>query len=379
MTMHQTTDSTGAIELRNDFDYRPHVLRTDPTPPAFDAAAYLGRRLDLDLLHQGDLEEGLVCILQIWNQFAIAPIAVDSLARALHGFIATVQAAGHTSWLSIPSDVIERFVTGGASPEPVLPTGVRRLRKNAVHGAYLALIDAGIIEFSPAEGMDPAPEDVRTDLRGKRRDYAQETKTRRAYESRAHVRAATHDEVLLTRLATRLADTSRATHLCAAAVAICSSTATTSEAPQILWAAYDDDATAPALDLPGRMYPGNVAERNISARTVTLDPWAAEALAAWRTEKSRTRPLDEHASILYGGNQALTSNSAQIGVDRQVRNALQIADLDSITGLTAGSLRLWAACAEVTDYPGLQAGARRAGTQPLTLHRQVAHLGERAL
>ena len=246
-----------------------------------------------------------------------------------------------------------------------------------MHGAYLALIDAGVTTFSAAEGINPCPAEVRTDSRGKHRDNPIETKTRRAYDARVHVRAATGDEVLLTRLATRtrMAGTSRATHLCAAAVAVCTSAATTSEAPQILWS----DLAGATLSLSGRIHPGHVAECNIAARTVTLDPWAASALAAWRAEKASARAVDPSASMLYSGSQALTSNSAQVGTDQQVRKALAIADLENIPGLTAGSLRLWAACHTVTDYPSLQTAAAKAGVEPLTLHRQVSHLGERGL
>lgn len=54
------------------------------------------------------------------------------------------------------------------------------------------------------------------------------------------------------------------------------------------------------------------------------------------------------------------------------------AGLSDTRGLSAGSLRLWAATKDATDPGTAAAGARRAGIRFATLHRQVHQLGERA-
>ena len=277
---------------------------------------------------------------------------------------------GFTTWHEIPREVITQFI----SRDKDAGDDTCRLRKNAVHGAYLALRDAGLFDGpSPAEGIDPVPSAVRADQRGKHLGDATPKRKRRPFADRVHVRPTSDDEILIIRLATRLAGTSRTRGLPAAAVAICSSSATTTEAPQVLWRQLQNHD----MDLAGRCAEPGREETAIAARTVRLDDWAATVLEDWRQERSEVRPVDPSASILYNGAQTLDSLSAQASADKQVRKALEIADLVREVGLSAGSLRLWAAARHVTTFASLEAGAAAAGIEPLTLLRQITQQGDR--
>jgi hypothetical protein len=370
-TVQSTATATVPV-APSRYEYTPYVLRTDPTIAASTISAVSAKPLDPAAASTGTFTATLPVITGIWAQVSPDPAALTATVDVVHAFTALAQEHGFTTWVGLPTEVIRDFVDQG---EPRLSDDVRRLRKNAVHGAYLALIDAGLHQpFSPAEGINPVPDQVRCDERGKRPGNAK-PKVRRSYSQRTHVRPASHDEILLIRLACRLAGTSRTRHLPAAAVALCSVSATSSEAPQVRWRDLHDGA----VDLAGRPVEPGREETAIAARTVTLDPWAAQALAAWTRERNAASSDSPEASVLYRGDQELTSNSAGISTDQQVRKALQIADLRREPGLTVGSLRLWAAARLVTDVPTLVQGAAVAGVDPLTLHRQITQQGERAL
>jgi hypothetical protein len=188
--------------------------------------------------------------------------------------------------------------------------------------------------------------------------------------------------MLLVRLATRLAVTSRTQHLPAAAVAICSSSATAAEAAQVLWAHVQTEAT-PQMSLPGQLATTGPAQHRIAPRTVALDPWAAEALADWRTERgAKDKPgnasrVASGRSVIYTGGKALDSDSARIAADQQIGKAVQIADLNRELGFSAGSLRLWAAARHVNEFATLIHAADIAGLDPLELHRQITRAADR--
>ena len=59
----------------------------------------------------------------------------------------------------------------------------------------------------------PSQADARKNLRGKRKHDPLPKKTRKPYNERTHTRPATHDEVLITRLASRLVHSRTALHL----------------------------------------------------------------------------------------------------------------------------------------------------------------------
>ena len=341
------------------YDYTRYVLRTDPTCPPSAATADLGGQdVDLAAAMIGEFDATAPVIAGIWQQLTPGTVALEEMLAVTQAFTRFATRRGLRTWQAIPTKVIRDFI---CLPDPLITDSARKLRKNAVHGAYLALTDAALFDAtSPARGIHPAPPPTRR-------------AAPRAGRAPVHLRSATHDEILLIRLACRLAGTGRTQHLPAAAVALCTSAATTSEAAQVCWKDLASDA---AVTFAGRPAATPGSEKLIAARTVPLDPWAAQALAAWRTERSAHRPVDPGASMLYGGNQMLTSNTAQACTDRQIAKAMDLADLRDQPGLTAGSLRLWAAARNITTLATLIEGAALAGVDPLTLRRHLTAPGD---
>ncbi|SDC45227.1 hypothetical protein SAMN05660690_1494 [Geodermatophilus telluris] len=360
------------------YDYTRILRRTDPTiAPLF--LADLDQAVDVSAEMTGDLTATLPVIADIWQQVSPDPDTTANMLGVLVAFSTTATAAGATTWHDVPTELITEFIhaSGRAAGE------VCRLRKNVVHGAYLALYDAGLFDdVSPAAGIDPVRGEIRTDERGRRRGNAQQTRTRKADADLVAIRTATHDEMLILRLATRLAVTSRTQQLPAAAVAICSSSATAAEAAQVLWAHVQTDAT-PQMSLPGQLAVTGPTLHRIAPRTVALDPWAAEALTDWRTErKAKDKPgnasrVASGQSVIYTGGKALDSDSARIAADQQIGKAVEIADLNRELGFSAGSLRLWAAARHVTEFASLIHAAAIAGIDPLELHRQMIRAADR--
>jgi hypothetical protein len=341
-------------QTTDPYNYSRILRRTDPVSPPLPLPE-TDQPIDVAAEITGNLTAALPAIADIWQQVSPDPDATCQMLGVLTAFTTTAIAAGVSTWHDVPVDVIASFIH---APGPSAGD-VCRLRKNAIHGAYLALYDAGLFDdVSPAAGVDPVPGQVRTDDRGP-------------------VRTATHDEMLIVRLATRLAVTSRAVHLSAAAVAICSSSATTTEAPQVIWEHADLTGDVPQLALAGSPSATNDDEARIDARIVALDPWAAEVLTDWHTELSakdkpgKSSRVASATSVLYTGKQALDSNSAHAAVDQQIRKAVTIADLGRETGFSAGSLRLWAAARHVTELATLITGANITGIDPFILHRQI--------
>ena len=341
-------------QTTDPYDYSRILRRTDPTIPPLPLPE-TDQPIDVAAEMTGDLTATLPAIADIWQQVSPDADTTGQMFGALTAFTASATADGATTWHDVAVEDIASFIH---APGPNAGD-VGRLRKNAIHGAYLALYDAGLFDgVTPVAGIDAVPGQVRTDERGP-------------------VRAATHDEMLILRLATRLAASSRAVHLSAAAVAICSASATTTEAPQVLWGHADVTGGVPQLALAGSPSATNDDEARIEARIVTLDPWEAEVLTDWHTElQAKDRPgktsrVAPATSVLYTGKQALDSNSAHAGVDQQIRKAVAIADLGRETGFSAGSLRLWAAARHVTEFATLIDGADIAGINPFVLHRQV--------
>lgn len=357
----------------DQYDYSQQLCRTDPTiaplvPASLDLTADIAAEIT------GDLTATLPAIADIWQQVSPDPGTTAQMLGVLTAFTAIVTATGATTWLDVPVEVIAEFVH---APGPAAGDACR-LRKNAIHGAYLALYDAGLFDdVSPAAGIDPVPGQIRTDERGRRRGKPQPARIRKPAADSIAVRSATHDEMLILRLATRLAVTSRAVHLPAAAVAICSSSATAAEAGQVLWSHICTGAT-PHLSLPGHPAATDPGQHRIAPRTVALDRWATEFLTDWHTERrTKDKPghvsnVDPERSVIYTGKQALNSASARIAADQQIGKAVDIADLNRETGFSASSLRLWAAARHVTGFGTLIDGATIAGIDPFALHRQIS-------
>ncbi|MBF4162588.1 hypothetical protein [Nocardioides acrostichi] len=329
-----------------EFNYSVLVSRTDSTFRPHDAPDH---PLDIAGLSVGRAADVLACVLGVWKQFSLPADVVATMGGVLAGLLEQLTKAGFTVHTA-DEETLTRFATtnpaGHAAPtfEEVL------LRHNVINGTYLALEDARMIE--PAAPL---------------------TLPGSAYPTsagRAHVRSATHDEVLLIRLASRMVQSQRRQYLATACVAICSSTATTAEAPQVLWhnCASDD------LTLAGRTSLNDRAGMNIAARTVTMDHWATTALSAWKAERSALRPVHEDDSVLYTGTQALTSNSAAASTDQQVKKAIKLAGLAQAPGLTAGSLRLWSILKDATDLASAARAARQGGITLVALHTRVETL-----
>lgn len=356
------------------YDYAGnYIARADPTCPALSIPApTLGAAADFDDRYCGAFTATVPVIAGVWAQVSPDPATTTAMLAVLARFSQYATTGGFTTWESVPAQVISTFIAA----DKKVSGDVRRLRKNTIHGAYLALVDAGLHEGpSPAAGIDPVPGAVRVDQRGKHRDNPKPSRNHRPYTDRVHVRPASNDEVLIIRLGAGLAGNSLTVSLSAATVAICTASATTTEAPQVLWRNLHDDS----VDLPGRAVTNGRKEGAIVARTITLDTWSIQALADWRDEQSKVRAVGARSSVLYNGKQQLDSYSAQVSADQQVRKALEIADLRREPGLSAGSLRLWAAARHVTTFAQMETGATLAGIEPLTLHRQITQQGERGL
>ena len=363
------------------YDYTPALLRIDPTIPAVPARSISSPEGGADFAAQyaGEFAATRPVISQIWTELSPSAPALASMLSVLDAFIAYARRHGTCSWTDTTTDLVAAFVLD--TDDELTGGDVSHLRKNSLHAAFLALIDADLYdEVSPAEGILPIDEPkLAAPTKNVKADGKPKPKTRCKYSERTHVRPATHDEIMLIRLAARFAGTNRAQHLPAAAVAMCTSTATTSEAPQVLWQHLTTNAATSSLVLAGRIDETHDHEKAIAPRTVTLDPWCADALQAWRAERSEVRAVDPASSVVYAGAKSLLSNSAQVSTDRQIAKVLEIADLRHLEGLTAGSLRLWAATRHVTDLSTLVAGAAAADVDPLTLHRHITQQGDRAL
>ncbi len=341
-------DASLAASNENDFNYSRLVHRTDSVHPPYYPPTYA---LDPNGLSDGLPQEVLACVLGIWKQFSLPEVAVATMGGVLEGLLTHLTEAGLTIH-TVDDETLIRLATTNPTVHPQPTRDEVRLRLNVINGAYLALQDAQIIEAaSPL--MLPT--------------VAQPAKARRAY-----VRSATHDEVLLVRLATRMLQSQRRQHLAAACVAICSNGATAAEAPQVLWRNYAPDQLA----LAGRTSLNDRAGMNIAARTINIDSWATTALNAWKAERSALRPVHDDDSVLYAGNQELTSNSAAVSTDQQVKKALEYAGLAQAKGLTAGSLRLWSILKDATDLASAAAAARHGGITIVTLHTKVQTLLE---
>ena len=318
------------------YDYRRFLLRTDPTYPTTDTstATKPAAALDLEGLSAGEYAATRPVIVRILAQVAPDQDALNSMVAALDTFTAYAQRRGVRTWPDTTAALVTSFVR---CTEVDLPDDARFLRKNTVHSAYLALVDADLQDgMSPAEGVtltEPSAGGAPSvGQAGENEQESKKGKARRTYSDRTHVRPATHDEITLIRLATRFAGTMRAQHLPAAAVAICSSTATTSEAPQVLREHLRTIDGDEMVQLAGRPDKSNgqekaIAHRTAPHRTVPLDTWCVGALEAWRTERGEVRLVDPTSSVLYSGAQSLVSNGAQVSTDKQIAKVLGIADL----------------------------------------------------
>ena len=191
--------------LHISYDYTRYVLRTEPSYSLSAAAPDLGSQdIDLAAAMSGEFDATAPVIAGIWQQLTPDTRALDEMLVVIHAFTRFATRRGARTWQAIPTKVIHEF---SCLPDPMITDSARKLGKNAVHGAYLALTDAALLgATSPARGVHWAPT-----TRGV---------SPVAGRDPVHLRPATYEEILLTRLACRLAGTGRTQHLPAATVAL---------------------------------------------------------------------------------------------------------------------------------------------------------------
>lgn len=364
-----THDSTGADE----YDYTAFVLRTEQTYPAIDPCLFAKETPDAYRAQHGECNALLSCVVGIWTQLAIPTAGVAAMTGVLMGLLTRLETTGIGTLFDADHDDLLHFVTVNPTPAAPPTTVEMRLRRNTINAAFLALQDASLVEEPELLHVPQLAGDERSGGLSTLQGNPASQETRKDFDDQVHVRPATHDEVLLIRLATRLVGTSRGLHRAAAAVAACSSTATTSEAGQIIWNHHHQRDHRDQLDLVGRH---GHTEASIAPRTVELDTWAAHALASWRAESGLEYPVNPNGPALHNGTKGLTSTSAGVSVDQQVKKAMTRAGLANVRGLSAGSLRLWATTKDATDVLSIRDGAARAGIRFATLHRLIHQLGE---
>jgi len=351
------------------FNYSHLLVRTDPTCHGANTTQRIAIRLDTEALMAGSIENTLPVIAGIWAEVTPDPDTAAQMLAILTGFADWAAPQGVTHWDQVTTATVHDFIAPGNTQSR------RQLRKNTMHAAIVALADAGLYaDPSPALELAAAPPQP-TPLKA---EAGKTPRTTNKYATCGGPRPTTNDEVLLIRLATRLAANSRTTHLCAAAVALASTSATTCEAPQVRWKDVhlpQDDPDSRAVNLPGRPTK-TPTESTITPRSNHLGFWEYQVLADWKAECSANGAPSATASVLYTGRQPLIGNSAQVSADRQVRKAIDLADLSSDPTLTAGSLRLWAAARHVTGWDALPQAAQILGVEPHTLNRWLRQLGD---
>lgn len=312
-------------------------------------------------------------VVRHWAACGIPPVGINTMAGVFHGFLAGLPAdMDPTTWAN-RSELLQTFIAHGLTADDEDRFETAQLRRNTLNAALLSLRALWLIDgktpLAPALDL-PRNRDKRpTDERHRR---AAKTV---GYDLRDHVRAATHDEVLLARLASRLVQTQCSTHRCAATFALATSTATVTEIPQVTWI----DRGPETVTLRGRISANGNAEKDIAKRTAALDLWASTALDDWHTEAQQYFGYTHDNHMLYAGSHAADSASAHASVSAQIAATLRLAGLQKTPGLKPESLRLWAATKDAVDLQSAHAAAARAGVSIATLHRQLHQLGERRL
>lgn len=171
---------------------------------------------------------------------------------------------------------------------------------------------------------------------------------------------ATHDEILILRLAAHHGDTARCNGLTAATLAAYSSGAAVAEVPHLKLT----DATETHLHLRGVTAdkPGNA----VAERTNPLDPWAAEAFRLYREEGFG----GSDRSPFYSGYQTLDSDSARVTTSAHLKKLIHPTGL-STAGLTPEEIRVWSAIRTTHDTATFLDAATYHGTPWQVLHRRL--------
>ncbi|MCW2808889.1 MAG: hypothetical protein JWQ93_2844 [Marmoricola sp.] len=173
------------------YEYTRYLLRTDPScpVPASEAAEAAAAAPDLVAALSGTFIGTMPVITSIWTQVSPDPVALKAMIQIVLDFTETAAQRGFTRWADVPTAVISDFVH---EAHALITNDASRLRKNAMHTCYLALVDADLHhDVSPAEGIHPVVGAVRTDERGKQDSSSPPTTTPRRLRNALPLRSAT--------------------------------------------------------------------------------------------------------------------------------------------------------------------------------------------
>lgn len=374
------TDNRPARPWRSDLDYSALLERYDPD----HAPISLARALKINAAPESldhdqqvpplcpDQAQILGIVVRHWMHCDIPTHALDTMTGVLVALLNTLQASTRPELWRASERALRTFATDNLDAKDADDIDTIHLRRNTINAALLSLQVLCIIDGD--HPLLELPQLNRLKTRRRATDTTQ-GKTRLRYDRRGHVRAATHDEVLLARLASRLVQGKFSVNRCAAAVAFATSTAAVSEIPQVSWVERGRNSVI----LPGRRSGDGNSEKDIARRTVPLDQWSATALDDWHAESRTAFGYSHNHRMLYAGRQNADSESAHASVSGQISAALARAGLQGHPGIQPDSLRLWSAAKGAVDKRTALEAAELAGVGIATLHRLLHQTGERAL
>lgn len=245
--------------------------------------------------------------------------------------------------LSVADDAdVARFITEAAEPHAQL------LRRTALVACSLALADIGQDRTDRPQTLVDPPQLV---YRSQKRSHAREAE--QGTIAPAQQRAATNDEILAIRLAVPLAPHTHPTAV-GVNVAIANSGATQPEVPQVV--VRNISTTHKSIKLPGRHTHKPDSPHFLPSRWVDLDGWSHQQIKN-ASEHLQGKPS---ASLGYRGAQAVTAQAARTYCGKAVDDAIKVAGLHGVWGLSIGSLSLWR-LTYTALHDGLGAAATRYG------------------
>jgi hypothetical protein len=224
------------------YDYSVFVQRRDRFYAAADLTPIRAVQSSPRAVHEDEREAVISAIVGTWTRTDVPDTAIATMAGVLIGLFDHLEATGRHDATDLSaaedSELIDFVTTNpgcGRAPDSSVTQSEMQLRRNVITGSRLALAELDVLEDVVALEVPALASQGRDNFRGKCKDNPLKKKTRRAYDERTHTRPATHDEVLITRLASRLVHSRVARHLCTATVAMITSTAAPAEVPQVLW------------------------------------------------------------------------------------------------------------------------------------------------
>ena len=335
-----------AATTENEFNYSRLVHRTDSVYPPYYAPTACPRP---PRPRRGIPRDVLACVLGIWKQFSLPELAIAAMGGVLTGLLTHLTKAGLTIHTVDEDDLIRlRHDQPHRAPQAHPRRGTtasqrhqRRLPRPGRRPGHRARITPGTAEpqragqgrtrlrpkrnqrrSAPHPARHPnAPEPAPPAPRGRKRRHLQQ----RRHRSRSPPGA-------LARLHPRPADIGRPNQ------------------PQ------RSSRHEHRLTHHRHRPVGTRRHQRLEGRAVHQPPRPRRRLHALHR------------------NQALTSNSAAVSADQQIKKALKLAGLAETKGLTAGSLRLWSILKDATDLASAATAARHGGITIVTLHTKVQNL-----